>query len=416
MAAVLLAASAGLHWWHTTDAPEPIYALCCRSLMAMLAISAIFAFFVPSVRTQVLVIAGYAALLTPCLLILSIATMDSKGVSHAVVETTQAYRLIRFTQYLDINPGIPWTEEREVLAMSVVRDDYTLTDALESVLHYTVGGWYLAVVAGLVLIIAAWAGDVTAVKTFLVRWRVLLFAAPAAYILFAFTGPMLGYLYYTRGVDAQSRGNNPIALADLATAKRWDPRLAYDDGYNFDLGRIYAADGDTDRPEYWAFVGDVYLNSGNADRGLGYAAYAHIPLTCSNPSVRVRYANDLLRKGADEYEGGDIGSAAETWNAGLMLDPTDLELRYAVALAYTEERNYPLAVSTWLSLIKSNDGVGLYRLRFVTSYTFRNVISAHAWANIAWCCYQEGDLARATVAKEHSLGGSVAAANRNLFE
>lgn len=409
VAALALVGSAALKWWHVMGAAEPACMRGCRLLMGVLVVTALVAFFVARLRTPLLVLTAYAALLTPLLVIVEIIAVDAGSISTAITQINQSYRLIRFIQFLDKNPGIPWTEDRGVLAFTVTRDDYTLTDAFETAMHYTLAGWHLALLAGMFLTVAAWAQDAGEVRAFLKRWKIPLVALPTLFLIGAFTGPIMGYWHYTRGSEEQSRGESQAALRHFQAALRWDKRLNYDDTFNFDLGRVYASLGRLDKPEYWSYLGDVYFNTGRYQRVLGYDAYRnHIPLTCDSPSVRVRYGNVLLLQGADAYKGGSIGTAIDDWNRGLVADPTNMELRYAEAQALTKAGTYRAAIAAWSQLIKDNDDIGLYRFRYVTSYTFRSVISAHAWGNMAWCYFQIGDLNNAVQCKTRSQGGKVA--------
>jgi tetratricopeptide (TPR) repeat protein len=148
-------------------------------------------------------------------------------------------------------------------------------------------------------------------------------------------------------------------------------------------------------------MGETYCNSGQYK--LAYEAFHNrIISPRANPALATRYANIMLRMGVEDYLVKRPGSALLKWEQGILFDPTNVELMYALSMGYAKVGDYRQSNVWSAKLIEANEGVGLFRSMYVASLTYRKVITAAAWANMAWSYHQIGDEERAVVCKAYS--------------
>ncbi len=391
---LLLLGAVGFPWWHVINSPEPGYVRGCRLLSLLFAALTLIALLRPARRTGLLMVGGLSAVALPLLVLLTITTLDAPSISAAVHQTNQAGRLIIALAHTDVNPQVAWTNQRGMGATAIVRNDYTLVDALETASFFAKPGWYVGLIGGLLLLIAAWLGEPQQARRWLFRRR-WLFAGTAVVLgLLVFGRLAVANYYWNRGREAQARADYAAALYDYRKAMQWDRRQDYDLAFHFELGRLYGRLGMTDEPDYWASIGEVYLNTNLIK--MGYEIFRRNILNpYANPALRVRYANTLLKMGEVDYLSKLPGSAINRWQRAIEVDPDNVEIMYALGLGYTRVGNYPRAIHWWRELIRANESVGLFRIKYVASFTYRKVITARAWSFMSWCYYQQHDYATA---------------------
>ncbi len=398
---LLLLGAVALPWWQVIGASEPGYVKLCRLFALLFAVLVLTALARPAWRTRLLMIAGLGATLLPLLLLLGIATLDARSISAAVNQTNQANRLIIFLARADINPQVSWTNQRSLGATAVVRNDYTLIDALENASFFARFGWYVCLLGGLLLLLTAWLWDAAQARRWLYRQRGLLALAAVVVGLCCFSRMAVAYYYWNRARSAQARADYATALYDYHKAAQWDHRLDYDLAFHFDLGRLYGQLGLTNEPDYWAAIGEVYLNTNRI--ATAYEIFRRdIPNPYANPALRIRYANTLLKAGVVDYISDLPGSALTKWQRAIEIDPNNVEIMYALGMGCTRVGDYPRAITWWRHLIRVNESVGLFRIKYVASFTYRKMITARAWSVLGWCYYQQHDYASAMQCSAYS--------------
>lgn len=390
-AGLLFVGAALLPWWKTIGALEPRYALAGRLTALVLAAITLVGLVLPSRRAALCVTAAWGGISAPLLMLLYVSTVDAPAISAAVNQTSQAERLIANLTVTDVNPHVVWTEERRMWVPPTISNNFNLMDALEAASSFAKAGWWLALVAGFVLLVAAWAWDAPGVRRHAHRARpiVLLLASLAAAGFFG--PPAVAAAFLSRARLAEAYGKHRAALGFYQWAARWDRRLNYSISFHQELGRLYGRAGLTTLPDYWALAADMLSQAGKPESA--YKVYRNnVPDPTVDPALRTRYAHLLLYVGAQDFNAGRIGSALARWREAAAVEPENLETAYAVALGLTKAGSYAEAVPWWESIITKNEGVGLFKSNFVASLLYRKMITARAYAGLSWCHYRLGHL------------------------
>lgn len=396
-----LIASVAIPWWRLIDEREPLYITGLRGLSLLWIALTLLALFPSRRRAERLLMAGLGALLVPLLLLFVIVLLDPRAISTAVHETNQAERLINTITRTDINPQVAWMPQRYMRANQLLRNDYTLFDGLETASYFAKAGWYASVAAGALLLVSAWIVSSFTVRRCLRRW-VPAGLALALFVVLMFARPLIGYYHWNRARAAQQRGEYAESLVSYRRAAAWDPRLDYDLLFHFELGRLYSHLKMKSEPDYWAAVGDMYSQS--SQYKFAYEAYRrNIADPFANPALPARYANLLLRAGVADHTAGRPGTALQKWRAALHIQPENVEILYHVAIACTQIGDYTEAIRCWRNLIRINDSVGLFRIKFVAAQVYRKVITARAWSYLSWCYYRQNNYEMALRCRANSL-------------
>lgn len=399
--ALILLAGAVFPWWRLIEGPEPLAATVCRAASLLLAALTVSAAMNRARAAERLLWAGAAAVALPLLLLLWTVYADPPGVSGAVLEANQAARLITDLSNHDIYQTLPWHELRQLSGATATRSEYTLVDGLESVAMFARTGWYATLLAGLMLLPAAWICDGARARAALARGR----APIAAAVVLVATGCLLrsgmSFWMWNRARADESGGDYARALIDYKRASWWDPRLDYDLVFHFEVGRLYSRLGVTWEPDYWAYLGDVRLRSDELE--AAYDIYRHhISDPYANPSVRMRYAATLYKAGTEDYNSFRPGDAIEKWQLALKADPSSLETLYALAMGYTRVGEYAEGAALWKRVIDLNEGVGMFGLKYFTADDYRKVITGRAWSKLGWCYYQLHQYGAAMICRANS--------------
>ncbi|MDX1931847.1 MAG: tetratricopeptide repeat protein [Capsulimonadales bacterium] len=387
----LLFAAAGLPWWRTIDAPEPPSALLGRGVALLLGGSVAYSILRRNPRTRLSYAAAWLAILLPVLQQVYLVTTDAPAISAAIEQTAQARRLIESLEATDVNPQVAWTEQREIRVLPGFSNDYTLVDALESASYFLLPGWWLCMVAGILLVVTFHAIDASAcrqdLRAFLPAGAVLL----AVFALRCFLPLTVSGIFLRAARLAAAEGDPDRALSAYREAARWDRRLEYRASFSIEQGRILARAGRA-TPEAWAVIGDALIAQGDKDRGFDVYRLLAVPGQTAPvlPSLSLRWSYVLQHRGATEYNEGRFRSAIDHWERAVALDPRNVELQYALGLGYARVRDYETAARWWKRLATLNEKVGMFRSDFVAAVIYRKMITARAHAGLAWCYFNLG--------------------------
>jgi tetratricopeptide (TPR) repeat protein len=213
----------------------------------------------------------------------------------------------------------------------------------------------------------------------------------------------VGHLYYHWGHEAESQGDYSRALMMFNNAIGWDKRLDYDYAFHYDLGRMYGRAGMTEQPDYWAAIADTYESTGGKDPiqvETGYNIYrTQIRNVNCNPAMAPRMANAYLREANTSFDRGNDLQAIELLRQALIIDPTNIEVRWAFATALTSQGAFAEAERQWKEIIRENVIAGLLKSKFVVTLTYRKTLTARAWSGLAWCYFATGNTNSAAAAK-----------------
>ncbi|MDE2127331.1 MAG: hypothetical protein KGJ62_12145 [Armatimonadetes bacterium] len=408
---VLLAAAVLLPWWHLTGAAEPWFISAVRLIAICPLAASVVAIVLPRFRASGLFTSTAMALALPLILVAGIEQLYPAGIAGAVDQTDQAARLISGLSNKDLYPALSWNHNFDIGASPLARNEYTIVDGCVAVAMFCKGGWYASLLAGLLLLPAAWLDNSRAQRLLVRRWRGLLAVCGLAPVAAVALRSGVSFAYWNAARSDMMRSDYAGALLMYHHARSWDERLNYDLVYHFELGRLYQKLGMWWKPDYWASRGDVYMRSGETT--AAYDLYRHhIVDIDQNPTVRLRYANTLYKYGADWFAAYRTGMAVDVWQAALRLEPTNLEIRNALATAYTMNGNYREAVAQWKQIIHLNNSVGLFWMKYFAADEYRKVITARAWQKMGWCYYKLGDVQRAMSCRYRSgLEGPSSAAD-----
>lgn len=404
LCALLVAGSALLPWWNVIGAAQPHFVGLLRIAAACLGMLALLAFAAGrGMRPLGWISAALIAI--PILLCLTLAVYDPSDMAAAVSQNNQAGRLVAVLSRLDVEPALPWVEQRGAFqSYPVIRNDYSLMDGLETAAFFARLGFYACLLGSLLLLVLMF--RVRQMAGLKLVQRPYLTGALCAVFLGAYFAPMgIGHIFWHRSRKAESEGDIPSAIRLMKEAARWDPRLDYDFAYHFDLGRLYGQIGETNEPDYWATVADVYEAGSDLGAGQvaeGYRTYLTKVAPNANPTIAPRMANAFLRMGGLEFSHRRDRTALQIWKSAQAIDPSNLEIQWAVAAADTRMGLYEDALADWKNIIADNEGVGLFRNRLFVSMTYRKMITARAWTALAWCYYKTGDVRRANISHLNS--------------
>lgn len=388
-----LLAAAAKPWWRLLGFAEPAYFKLDRLLCAIMAI--VIAYCVLTVqryRVSALITAGLIALLLPFVTTYCLVTLDAKRIDTAVMQFNTTSIVIAGSRVAEINTEVPWTDGEHIQQQTLGRNDYTLSDSIATVFHFVQPGFLIVLIAGACLIVAAWTMNAPATAYSIRRIGLRAAACFAAVVIVASIPEALGFAEWNLGRRYQELGEYPQALTHYNRAKFFDKRIDYDIFFHFNMGQIYAALRDHDEPDYWAWVGDNYFRGG--DHELAASIYeTHITDPNANPALAVRYAQMMFMTGAMDYNLKSFGLANRRLSKALEVSPTNLEYAYWLAIAQTQEGDYPRAIREWKAIIIDNENVGMYRSKYFTSnIVYRKTVTAQAWRHLAWCYYKENNL------------------------
>jgi len=388
--ACLVGVTAVLPWWHTIDAPEPIYAKICRVLAACSALMLLVAVFRPSLRPGSLVIAAVAAMLLPVFVLQIVATRDSAAIEQVIRQDNQAHWLLYTVRQDEVMPYVPWAAPSQKSIPDVFSNAYTALDALETSSYFTQAGWFISVFSGIVLFTTACVLYGSQVSVLIRRCRGVGLVALAIVITLFYGHLLISYLHWNRGRAAVAQGDYTAAIAEYHTAATWDPRWNDDLLYHVELGRLYGRAGSSDDQDYWAYTADSYTKS--QDYELAYGIYRdHVTNPKRDGAMLVRYVNALLHMGIAQFNAGRTTLAVRYWQMAVDVDPSNVQALYFLGIGQSRLADYAHAVRTWKSLIRVNESVGMFRLKSFTTRDYRKPITSVAWNNMAWCYYQLRD-------------------------
>ncbi len=401
-------ASSLMGWWRFLDMPLPASTVAARIICFVVGVLVILGSLLrrPGTIVKWAVPIGLAL---PFLMLLNIGVYEPTQAMHAVKQSEELDRLVAMITRVDLEPTLPWINGRDLRSRTVIRNDFTLVDELENEAFFAQAGFFFC------LFFAAILGVVV-----IGRRKDLLYGRPPRLWFLAllciasgcvYGIPLgIGHLYWHLGRAAAADGDYKKSLDLFAKAIQWDKRLDYDYAFHFDLGRIYGRAGMVDQPDYWASLADIYEATGghdNAEVDSGYNIYLlKIPDPNCNPAMAPRMANAFLREGSIRFSDNNDLEAIDAWRKAIRTDPTNLEVRWALATAYTAQGDYRDARDEWLEIIKENESAGLLRSKFVVTLTYRKTITARAWSSLAWCYYNLGDTDNAAASKFNATEAS----------
>jgi len=405
IAMLCLAAGAIGGWWHVIGTPEPHYILFLRLASATMAVVALAGFWSGGRRASLWLLSGAAAALLPLLLTLWIAVYDPGSMTKAVAQVKQARRLMDVVENSDRALEADWFDGRLYSPAAVLRNDYTLADGMETVLFFARGGWYLSVAGGVLLLCATWGGEAARARALLVRYRTWVLGGAGIVLAVAVVPIGVGHYYWNRARADQAAARDSAALANYQRAAFWDRRFRYDIMFHMELGKLYYALGRRSEPDCIALLADM-----DAAAGLNEQAYLLYRRTyqgaSDEPTARMRYANTLLRAASEDFLAGRFQAAQDKYTAAGTADPTNIEVVYGTGLLQTKRGDYENAAATWKRLIADVDGIGIFRNKYISSYTFTKPLVARSWGYLGWCYYNLHDYRRAAVCDfgAHNMG------------
>lgn len=243
-------------------------------------------------------------------------------------ENVQYAGIMNFSRrYLPANMGIEPTFRADLAAD-------TLGDRLGTAVHFTAWGWW-AFLSGSLLAVACGlkAGGLNAN-----RWAIV-----AAVVLFVGEGFMLA-----RGVAAQyewdagdrhaARGAHAQAMAKYETALRWDPRIAWNERTQREIGAVYADLRMTTQPVARFYLSDRYAREGRLEAAvseyLSAAGEASSPL---KEIIERRVARIYIDLGLAQHRKGNAGQAIDWWERALAYDSTQIHAAYVLTRVYFDQ-------------------------------------------------------------------------------
>jgi tetratricopeptide (TPR) repeat protein len=345
------------------------------------------------------------AFLLPILMLFTLAIYEPAAAMHTVKQSEEVDRVVAMITLVDLEPNVPWINNRNLRSRPVVRNDFTLIDELENEASFAQAGFFLTVFFAVILAIVAIArrSDLAYAK----GPRLWMLAGTLAACAIIFGVPLaMGHLYWHYGHQAESEGDYSKAVTMFGKAIGWDKRLDYDYAFHYDLGRMYGRAGMTGEPDYWAAIADTYEATGGKDDvqvDTGYNIYrSHIENPNCNPAMAPRMANTYLREANVRFDTGNDLQAIELLRQGLAIDPTNIEVRWAYATALTTQGIFGEAERQWNEIIGENEAAGLLRSKFFVSLTYRKTLTARAWSGLAWCYFATGNTHSAEACKANS--------------
>ncbi len=387
LGAIFLLFGGAFTWWHVINTPEPFYVHACRLLSFGLAVGALAALVLPGRRTGLFLGIGITATLLPVLILLVITVLDSSAIRDSVHQMDQVRQLLKDVSMTETNIQIPWLESRELRLNTVMQNDYTLIDAIETAASFAKSGFYCSIIGGLLLLISAWVWNGPAAKNWMVQKRGMIFAAAIIILIGLFGRTCIAFYYWNTARSATARGEYAHALQQYDQMVKWDQRFNDDIVYHFERGRIYGLLGLENQQEYWAYVGDTYATTQKYTKA--YAIYReHITNPYAVGALRYRYAYVLGKRGMDCYRIKLYGLATSYWQQAYKLDSNNLEIMYPLAMCYTKTGNYAAAIHLFKRVITFNEEVGLTRSKLFGSFVYRKPLSSRSWNSMAWCYYK----------------------------
>lgn len=388
--ALLVAAAAAPKWWHTIDAPEPFYVKLIRASIFACAVFLGVAAFLPRFRATSVLTAALACFFAPLLVVTIVETRDPSTMDTVMRQFNQAHWLnytLRADEQLSY---IPWSDPTFKTIPDVFSNGYTLLDGIEAVAFNAGMGWYICWVdAGLLLITVGVMYGPEA-RSFLKRQRAAI-AAVAAGAFLIFFGPLaIAYMYWNHGRAQEAAGNYAAALVDFRQVVRWDGRWDSDMLYHLELGRLYSQLGETSEPDYWALVADTY---GASKRyAAAYATYRdHVEDPDVDGAMRTRYVNALLHRAVLDFNNRRYGLATDECRRASLIDPTDLQADYYLGISQNKIGDYIGAIDTWKSVVRMNEGIGMFHMKLFCNSDYRKSITSRAWIFMGWGYYQIHD-------------------------
>jgi tetratricopeptide (TPR) repeat protein len=389
-AALAVGIVAALPWWHTIDAPEPVYVKGARFFLLVCAICLALAAVRPQFRPASILAAGAACLLLPVLILLVVATRDPSSVERVIRQDDQAHWLLTTVRQDEDMPYVPWTDPTHKSIVDVFSNAYTVLDAVETASFFTQTGWFASLAIGFMIVIGGGAYYARPILRILARRRAAIALACAVAIVFLYGHLTMAYYFWNSARMETAGGNYKAALADYRSAAIWDPRWNDDILYHVELGRLYGRLGMRDQQDYWASVADAYTKA--QDYSRAYALYVeHVRSAASDGAMRVRFVNAVLHQGLIDFNAGRQGLAVQEWQTAAALDPTDIQTLYYLAIAQSKMGDYGDSIKTWKSVVRMNESVGMFRIKWFTTRDYRKPITSIAWNNMAWCYFQLHD-------------------------
>jgi len=387
-----LSLSALVGWWRFLDMAQPASVFFARVACVIVGVVIILFSLVrrPAFAVKFAIPIAFAL---PLIMLFSMAIYEPSAAMHTVKQSEEVDRIVAMITLVDLEPGMPWIKNRDLRSRPVVRNDYTLIDELENEASFAQAGFFLALIFALVLtvVVVARRSDLGYGKG--PRLWMLVGGLTVCAVIYGV--PLgVGHLYWHLGHEAEAQGDYSKALAMFNKAIGWDRRLDYDYAFHYDLGRMYGRAGMTEQPDYWAAVADTYEATGGKDDvqvNTGYNIYrSQIANAYCNPAMAPRMANTYLREANVRFDTGNDLQAIELLRQALIIDPSNIEVRWAYATALTNQAAYAEAERQWNEIIRENESAGLLRSKFVSTLTYRKTLTARAWSGLAWCYFATG--------------------------
>ena len=275
-----------------------------------------------------------------------------------VDENAQLKQIMAFSRlYLPANLGMPPTFQALLATDTVV-------DRLVAASYFTGSGWWVCLIGGILLVIAA---CVTGGRQ-TVQW-----AACMGMILFASQGMLMSrgliaQYVHDRGNRYMVRGQYAEAVQQYESAQHYDPQLTRGAGIHRQLGEAYYHLGASSYPQARFYVADRYTQEGNAQ-----AAMSEYLLAAQDASgllaciIQRRLAWMYVEMGIMQYRRDERGGAISWWERALSVDTSQLQAAYFLIRAYFDQGRYEQSIAMG---------------EFVVSRSQNRLINADVQANI----------------------------------
>jgi len=398
---LLLLLAGASQWWHVIGQGEPSYVKLSRVLVVLGGLVVVVASFFPRLQSRALPVAGVIAVLLPILMIQYIVTRDPLTMDRVDMQTRQANWLLICLQHTEDLPYVPWVEPKVTTASANRANVYNIFDGFETIPVFAKGGWYLSILAGVVVIVIALFLYGPEIRRSVFRYRWGIAVAVVAMTVFFYAGPFAAFLYWNRARAAGAQGDYARAIYYDQQIPKVDPRWNYDMLYHGEIGRMYGHLGLTREPDYWMFVADGMMKGGKYKAAM-MVYQRHFGSDMSR-GVKMRYIHTLVVLGAQDFRLQRVGEAVDLWRRAASLDPTNIEALYFEAFGLTKVGRYGEAVPVWKALIGANESVGMYRMKYFANRRYRKQITSRAWNLLSWCYFQLGDYSSAIHCRYNSL-------------
>lgn len=406
-----------LKWWNLYNTAQPDVFSIFRVFILLTCLLCFLGVWKASYRKSLLLFAGISGFILPLTAIFIISLSSPIITYQAIQANMSADMLLHDLKVNDFNPYISWKVDPLLSTDRRLLDNqFTMIDACESLSYCLSIGWYLSIFGGLLLIAGVWCLGANEAR--IPARKILTVYGALLMAIGLYLGARVGVstYYWDKARTAHAKGWYHKALDYNRLAVMWDKRLDYDIAYHYELGDLYARLGMTNEPDYWAAIGDNYLNLNRVHEA--YRLYTiHLSPQKGDYSgaaftLNQRFTNCLNLYAISCFNNHNTLTALSTWNIACLNNPDNVQTLYYKALSETANQQYKEAVKDWKNLIALNEKVGLFQLKTDVSTTYRKPITSRAWIKLSYCYMQLGDFNRAQICRDFSTTAGKSDFNR----